>query len=75
MNLDVLTVSLKDAGVVPERGDRVRHLMNGTAMGNQDFRLPAVDRAMSLFELLAESQSGLTLSRPLVSREPPWSSP
>src|SRR4051794_32671035 len=29
---------------------------------NQDFRLPAVDRAMSLFELLANSQQGLTLS-------------
>ena len=28
----------------------------------QDFRLPAVDRAMSLFELLADSQKGLTLS-------------
>jgi DNA-binding IclR family transcriptional regulator len=28
----------------------------------QDFRLPAVDRAMSLFELLANSQQGLTLS-------------
>jgi DNA-binding IclR family transcriptional regulator len=28
----------------------------------QDFRLPAVDRAISLFELLARSQNGLTLS-------------
>src|SRR3954454_11456215 len=27
-----------------------------------EFRLPAVDRAMSLFELLANSQQGLTLS-------------
>jgi DNA-binding IclR family transcriptional regulator len=29
---------------------------------DQDFRLPAVDRAMNLFELLANSQQGLTLS-------------
>jgi IclR family KDG regulon transcriptional repressor len=29
---------------------------------SQDFRLPAVDRAMSLFELLANFQQGLTLS-------------
>jgi DNA-binding IclR family transcriptional regulator len=29
----------------------------------QGFRLPAVDRAMSLFELLANSQTGLTLSQ------------
>jgi DNA-binding IclR family transcriptional regulator len=28
----------------------------------QDFRLPAVDRAMNLFELLARSQNGMTLS-------------
>jgi DNA-binding IclR family transcriptional regulator len=34
---------------------------------SQDFRLPAVDRAMSLFELLANSQQGLTLSE--VSRK------
>jgi DNA-binding IclR family transcriptional regulator len=33
------------------------HVLEG-----QDFRLPAVDRAMSLFELLANSQQGLTLS-------------
>jgi IclR family acetate operon transcriptional repressor len=38
-------------------------LMTDTAQGNHDFRLPAVDRAMSLFELLAASQSGLTLSQ------------
>jgi DNA-binding IclR family transcriptional regulator len=34
---------------------------------SNDFRLPAVDRAMSLFELLANSQQGLTLSE--VSRK------
>jgi DNA-binding IclR family transcriptional regulator len=37
-------------------------LPNATFFGGQDFRLPAVDRAMSLFELLANSQQGLTLS-------------
>ncbi len=31
-------------------------------LGSQDFRLPAVDRAMSLLELLAGSERGLTLS-------------
>jgi DNA-binding IclR family transcriptional regulator len=41
----------------------MRHLMTDTAQGHHDFRLPAVDRAMSLFELLAESQTGLTLSQ------------
>ncbi len=41
----------------------MRDLMNDAALGNQGFRLPAVDRAMSLFELLAESQTGLTLSQ------------
>lgn len=40
----------------------MRHLTNDTTLGNS-FRLPAVDRAISLFELLAESQSGLTLSQ------------
>lgn len=34
---------------------------------DHDFRLPAVDRAMSLFELLANAQRGLTLSE--VSRK------
>ncbi len=34
---------------------------------DQDFRLPAVDRAISLFELLASSRQGLTLSE--VSRK------
>jgi DNA-binding IclR family transcriptional regulator len=33
-----------------------------TSLEDQDFRLPAVDRAISLFELLANSQQGLTLS-------------
>jgi IclR family KDG regulon transcriptional repressor len=33
-----------------------------TKTHDSDFRLPAVDRAMSLFELLAYSQRGLTLS-------------
>ncbi len=33
-----------------------------TSLESQEFRLPAVDRAMSLFELLANSQQGLTLS-------------
>jgi DNA-binding IclR family transcriptional regulator len=32
------------------------------AAGGQRFRLPSVDRAMSLFELLASSRTGLTLS-------------
>jgi DNA-binding IclR family transcriptional regulator len=41
----------------------MRDLVTDTAQGNHDFRLPAVDRAMSLFELLAESQSGMTLSQ------------
>jgi len=36
---------------------------NGAPTENQSFRLPAVDRAMSLFELLADSQTGLTLSQ------------
>jgi IclR family KDG regulon transcriptional repressor len=33
-----------------------------TVRDSQHFRLPAVDRAMNLFELLANSQQGLTLS-------------
>ena len=33
-----------------------------TATTGQHFRLPAVDRAMSLFELLSTSENGLTLS-------------
>ena len=37
------------------------------AAGGHRFRLPSVDRAMSLFELLASSRSGLTLSE--LSRE------
>jgi IclR family transcriptional regulator, acetate operon repressor len=41
----------------------MRDLMNDTTLGHQSFRLPAVDRAMSLFELLAESPAGLTLSQ------------
>jgi len=41
----------------------MRDLMNDTAPAQHDFRLPAVDRAMSLFELLAEAQTGLTLSQ------------
>jgi DNA-binding IclR family transcriptional regulator len=41
----------------------MRDLMNDTTLGQQSFRLPAVDRAMSLFELLAESPAGLTLSQ------------
>jgi DNA-binding IclR family transcriptional regulator len=41
----------------------MRDLMSDTTLGHQSFRLPAVDRAMSLFELLAESQTGLTLSQ------------
>jgi IclR family KDG regulon transcriptional repressor len=40
----------------------MRDLMDDTTLGH-GFRLPAVDRAMSLFELLAESQTGLTLSQ------------
>jgi len=41
----------------------MRDLISDAAVGSQGFRLPAVDRAMSLFELLAESQTGLTLSQ------------
>jgi DNA-binding IclR family transcriptional regulator len=37
-------------------------LTSGEFLESQDFRLPAVDRAMSLFELLARSQNGMTLS-------------
>ncbi len=40
----------------------MRNLTN-ERVPDQDFRLPAVDRAMSLFELLADSQTGLTLSQ------------
>ena len=39
-----------------------RTLTVAASVDDQDFRLPAVDRAMSLFELLANSQQGLTLS-------------
>ena len=41
----------------------MRDLMNHATLGNLSFRLPAVDRAINLFELLSESQSGLTLSQ------------
>jgi DNA-binding IclR family transcriptional regulator len=41
----------------------MRDLMHDTTPGHHDFRLPAVDRAMSLFELLAQSHTGLTLSQ------------
>jgi IclR family KDG regulon transcriptional repressor len=41
----------------------MRHSANRTILESQGFRLPAVDRAMSLFELLADSQTGLTLSQ------------
>jgi IclR family KDG regulon transcriptional repressor len=41
----------------------MRHVRNHAALDNQGFRLPAVDRVMNLFELLADSQSGLTLSQ------------
>ncbi len=41
----------------------MRELMNDTAPEHHEFRLPAVDRAMNLFELLAQSQTGLTLSQ------------
>lgn len=44
--------SMPDANAVKEKG-------RGTS---QHFRVPAVDRAMNLFELLANSSSGLTLS-------------
>jgi DNA-binding IclR family transcriptional regulator len=50
-------------GVVPAEVKHMRDLMNDTTPGSHDFRLPAVDRAMSLFELLAECQTGLTLSQ------------
>jgi DNA-binding IclR family transcriptional regulator len=41
----------------------MRNATNDAALENHSFRLPAVDRAMSLFELLAHSQTGLTLSQ------------
>ncbi len=41
----------------------MRNAISDSAAENQGFRLPAVDRAMSLFELLADSQTGLTLSQ------------
>ncbi len=41
----------------------MRDVMDEAAPAQRDFRLPAVDRAMSLFELLAEAQTGLTLSQ------------
>jgi DNA-binding IclR family transcriptional regulator len=41
----------------------MRDLVTDAAQEHHDFRLPAVDRAMSLFELLAECQTGLTLSQ------------
>jgi DNA-binding IclR family transcriptional regulator len=39
-----------------------RPLVVETMMEGQEFRLPSVDRAMSLFELLANAQRGMTLS-------------
>ncbi len=45
----------------------VRALSSEVFPRDQDFRLPAVDRAMSLLELLADSREGLTLSE--VSRQ------
>jgi DNA-binding IclR family transcriptional regulator len=39
-----------------------RSLSVETLMEGQEFRLPSVDRAMSLFELLANAQRGMTLS-------------
>ena len=45
----------------------MRDVISAPATTEHDFRLPAVDRAMSLFELLAESHAGLTLSQ--VSRK------
>ena len=40
----------------------MRALAAGVFPVSQDFRLPAVDRAISLFELPANSKQGLTLS-------------
>jgi DNA-binding IclR family transcriptional regulator len=50
-------------GVVPAEVATMGDLTTDPTQGHHDFRLPAVDRAMSLFELLAESQKGLTLSQ------------
>jgi IclR family KDG regulon transcriptional repressor len=41
----------------------MRNASHDVSAEAQGFRLPAVDRAMSLFELLADSQTGLTLSQ------------
>jgi DNA-binding IclR family transcriptional regulator len=40
----------------------IQPLVVQTLLEGQDFRLPSVDRAMSLFELLASAQRGMTLS-------------
>ena len=40
----------------------IRPLTVETLLDGQDFRLPSVDRAMNLFELLANAQRGMTLS-------------
>jgi len=40
----------------------IRPLIVETLLDGQDFRLPSVDRAMNLFELLANAQRGMTLS-------------
>jgi IclR family transcriptional regulator, KDG regulon repressor len=52
-----------NGGNIPRMNDQsVQRLAPAPLFEGQDFRLPAVDRAMSLFELLANSQQGLTLS-------------
>jgi len=48
--------------VTPMSKQDLRSLPRVRFAENHDFRLPAVDRAISLFELLADFQQGLTLS-------------
>ena len=48
---------------VTEHAAHIDDLISAHLQGWTLERLPAVDRAMSLFELLAESQSGMTLSQ------------
>lgn len=48
-------------GTVMSKAD-IRPLAVERLLEGQEFRLPSVDRAMSLFELLANAQRGMTLS-------------
>jgi DNA-binding IclR family transcriptional regulator len=61
--MTVFCVFVEYPEVFQTRGESMRDVMDDTSPAQRDFRLPAVDRAMSLFELLAEAQTGLTLSQ------------